>query len=144
ALPRRARGPAARPARAPVAAARRADQQPGHGLGPAAVAGPGGLSRRDPGGESRRAVPAFGRDNQVAPPGPGGWPGRDRPPVKEHRGPSGWPARPESARLRGRSRTRGRMPLGYGVIGSPTGSGPVSLASSPGTPALQYDSADVM
>src|SRR5437868_7479012 len=27
------------------------------------------------------------------------------------------------------------MPLGYGVIGSPTGSGPVSLGSSPGTPA---------
>jgi hypothetical protein len=26
-------------------------------------------------------------------------------------------------------------PMGYGVIGSPTGSGPVSLGSSPGTPA---------
>ena len=25
--------------------------------------------------------------------------------------------------------------MGYGVIGSPTGSGPVSLGSSPGTPA---------
>ena len=32
------------------------------------------------------------------------------------------------------------MPLGYGVIGSPTGSGPVSLGSSPGTPAS--DNAD--
>ena len=27
------------------------------------------------------------------------------------------------------------MPLGYGVIGSPTDSGSVSLGSSPGTPA---------
>ena len=35
------------------------------------------------------------------------------------------------------------MPLGYGVIGSPTGSGPVSLGSSPGTPASSPDSADV-
>ena len=35
------------------------------------------------------------------------------------------------------------MPLGYGVIGSPTGSGPVSLGSSPGTPAVHVDSADV-
>ncbi len=26
--------------------------------------------------------------------------------------------------------------MGYGVIGSPTGSGPVSLGSSPGTPAV--------
>src|ERR1700722_10669076 len=26
--------------------------------------------------------------------------------------------------------------MGYGVIGSPTGSGPVSLGSSPGTPAF--------
>ena len=26
--------------------------------------------------------------------------------------------------------------MGYGVIGSPTGSGPVSLGSSPGTPAI--------
>src|SRR6185369_14106399 len=33
--------------------------------------------------------------------------------------------------------------LGYGVIGSPTGSGPVSLGSSPGTPAAQHDGADV-
>src|SRR5579859_3105007 len=31
------------------------------------------------------------------------------------------------------------MPLGYGVIGSPTGSGPVSLGSSPGTPASSAD-----
>ncbi len=29
----------------------------------------------------------------------------------------------------------GADPMGYGVIGSPTGSGPVSLGSSPGTPA---------
>src|SRR5690242_17083057 len=29
------------------------------------------------------------------------------------------------------------MPLVYGVIGSPTGSGPVSLGSSPGTPAVR-------
>src|SRR6266851_1275476 len=29
----------------------------------------------------------------------------------------------------------GSFPMGYGVIGSPTGSGPVSLGSSPGTPA---------
>ena len=50
AVPRRPRGPAARAARAPVAAARRADQQPGHGVGPAAVPGARGLSRRDPGG----------------------------------------------------------------------------------------------
>ena len=28
--------------------------------------------------------------------------------------------------------------MGYGVIGSPTGSGPVSLGSSPGTPALSW------
>src|SRR5581483_478742 len=27
--------------------------------------------------------------------------------------------------------------MGYGVIGSPTGSGPVSLGSSPGTPAVR-------
>jgi len=30
----------------------------------------------------------------------------------------------------------GLDPMGYGVIGSPTGSGPVSLGSSPGTPAM--------
>src|SRR5215470_5687118 len=36
------------------------------------------------------------------------------------------------------------MPLGYGVIGSPTGSGPVSLGSSPGTPASSADSADTI
>ena len=36
------------------------------------------------------------------------------------------------------------MPLGYGVIGSPTGSGPVSLGSSPGTPASSADSADTL
>ena len=30
---------------------------------------------------------------------------------------------------------RGPHPMGYGVIGSPTGSGPVSLGSSPSTPA---------
>jgi hypothetical protein len=39
---------------------------------------------------------------------------------------------------------RGAMPLGYGVIGSPTGSGPVSLGSSPGTPASSADSADTI
>ena len=50
----------------------------------------------------------------------------------------------ESARLRGRSWSTGPMPLGYGVIGSPTGSGPVSLGSSPGTPAAQHDGADVV
>ena len=32
------------------------------------------------------------------------------------------------------------MPLGYGVIGSPTGSGPVSLGSSPSTPAMSWPS----
>src|SRR5882757_1379263 len=32
-------------------------------------------------------------------------------------------------------RRRCGQPMGYGVIGSPTGSGPVSLGSSPGTPA---------
>src|SRR5579875_2910538 len=32
-------------------------------------------------------------------------------------------------------RFRSGHPMGYGVIGSPTGSGPVSLGSSPGTPA---------
>ena len=32
--------------------------------------------------------------------------------------------------------------MGYGVIGSPTGSGPVSLGSSPGTPASKLVSAD--
>ena len=31
--------------------------------------------------------------------------------------------------------SQGRQPLGYGVIGSTTGSGPVSLGSSPSTPA---------
>jgi hypothetical protein len=31
--------------------------------------------------------------------------------------------------------------MGYGVIGSPTGSGPVSLGSSPGTPAQTSRSA---
>src|ERR1039457_2084655 len=31
--------------------------------------------------------------------------------------------------------------MGYGVIGSPTGSGPVSLGSSPGTPATSLTSA---
>jgi hypothetical protein len=45
------------------------------------------------------------------------------------------PARSFSARLRGRERLYGATALGYGVIGSPTGSGPVSLGSSPGTPA---------
>jgi hypothetical protein len=39
-----------------------------------------------------------------------------------------------SARLRGRERLLA-VAMGYGVIGSPTGSGPVSLGSSPGTPA---------
>ncbi len=34
-----------------------------------------------------------------------------------------------------RGMIRRRVPMGYGVIGSPTGSGPVSLGSSPGTPA---------
>ena len=64
------RGPcraAARAARAPVAPARRADQQPGHGVGPAAVPGARELPRRDPGGQPRRAVPAFGRDHPLAP-----------------------------------------------------------------------------
>ena len=83
ALPCRPRGPAARAARAAVAAARRADQQPGHGLGPAVVPGARGLSRRDPGGQPRRAVPAFGRDHPLAPARPRGWPGRDRPPMIE-------------------------------------------------------------
>ena len=50
--------------RAAAAAARRADQQPGHGVGPAAVPGARGLSRRAPGGQPRRAVPAFGRDHR--------------------------------------------------------------------------------
>jgi hypothetical protein len=47
-----------------------------------------------------------------------------------------------SARLHGRVRdsparagSSRAHPMGYGVIGSPTGSGPVSLGSSPGTPA---------
>ena len=80
-VPRRPRGPAARAARAPVAAARRADQQPGHGVGPATVPGAGGLSRRDPGGQPRRVLPALGRDHPVAPPGPGRRPDRDRPAV---------------------------------------------------------------
>ena len=44
----------------------------------------------------------------------------------------------------GGSGPAGPMPLGYGVIGSPTGSGPVSLGSSPGTPAAQHDSADAI
>ncbi len=35
----------------------------------------------------------------------------------------------------GASGPRWPDPMGYGVIGSPTGSGPVSLGSSPGTPA---------
>ena len=82
----------------------------------------------------------------MAPPRPGSRPDRDRPAIT--RGPtlrplSYWPARPESARLRERTRPSGPMPLGYGVIGSPTGSGPVSLGSSPGTPAVSVDSADV-
>ena len=53
---------------------------------------------------------------------------------------SGWPC-PVGWRERspldcvGGSGPAGPMPLGYGVIGSPTGSGPVSLGSSPGTPA---------
>src|SRR6185312_5651578 len=34
--------------------------------------------------------------------------------------------------------------MGYGVIGSPTGSGPVSLGSSPGTPATPMTSADAV
>ena len=47
-----------------------------------------------------------------------------------------WLSGATSARLRGRpADSGGAMPLGYGVIGSPTGSGPVSLGSSPGTPA---------
>src|SRR5262249_35139268 len=36
----------------------------------------------------------------------------------------------------GASGPRWPDPMGYGVIGSPTGSGPVSLGSSPGTPAV--------
>ena len=32
--------------------------------------------------------------------------------------------------------SQGAEPMGYGVIGSPTGSGPVSLGSSPSTPAI--------
>ena len=94
----------------------------------------------DPGGQPRRAVPAFGRDHPLAPSRPRSRPDRDRPAIT--RGPTlrplpYWPARAESARLRERTRPPGPMPLGYGVIGSPTGSGPVSLGSSPGTPAVQ-------
>ncbi len=49
-----------------------------------------------------------------------------------------WLAPAGSARLRWRAaEPRSAMPVGYGVIGSPTGSGPVSLGSSPGTPAGQ-------
>ena len=142
AVPRRARGPPARPARAAAAAARRADQQPGHGLGPAALPGAGRLPRRDSGGQSRRALLALGRDHPLAPPGPG--PDRSRAAVSARAALrlSYWPARPESARLRERTPAVGAMPLGYGVIGSPTGSGPVSLGSSPGTPASSADSAD--
>ena len=66
------------PARAPAAAARRADQQPGPGLGPPALPGPGGLPRRDPGRQSRPALPALGRDHPLAPPGPRGRPDRHR------------------------------------------------------------------
>ena len=42
-------------------------------------AGARGLPRRDPGGQPRRAVPAFGRDHPLAPPGPRSRPDRDRP-----------------------------------------------------------------
>jgi ATPase subunit of ABC transporter with duplicated ATPase domains len=62
-------------------AARRADQQPGPGVGPAAVCGARGLPRRDPGGQPRRAVPAFGRDHPLAPPGLRSRPDRDRPAI---------------------------------------------------------------
>ena len=61
---------AERLSRAPAAAARRADQQPGPGLGPPALPGAGGLRRRDPGRQSRPALPALGRDHPLAPPGP--------------------------------------------------------------------------
>jgi hypothetical protein len=42
---------------------------------------------------------------------------------------------PRDSGIVGRRHAVLRMPLGYGVIGSPTGSGPVSLGSSPSTPA---------
>ena len=51
-------------------------------------------------------------------------------------------AGPRSATLHRRERARRLATVGYGVIGSPTGSGPVSLGSSPGTPAGSAAAAD--
>ena len=48
---------------------------------------------------------------------------------------SGWRWRLLRLDCSGAPSPRGLVPVGYGVIGSPTGSGPVSLGSSPGTPA---------
>ena len=45
--------------------------------------------------------------------------------------------RPTAPVLSGARHRRRVVPLGYGVIGSPTGSGPVSLGSSPSTPATR-------
>src|SRR6185503_14213484 len=39
---------------------------------------------------------------------------------------------------------RPRAPMGYGVIGSPTDSGSVSLGSSPGTPATRANPHEVL
>src|SRR5262249_61722135 len=54
---------------------------------------------------------------------------------RRRRRPSGWRYSSRSAKLLWRTSPAGLDPMGYGVIGSPTGSGPVSLGSSPGTPA---------
>ena len=45
--------------------------------------------------------------------------------------PTGWPC------ILVRASQEVAHPMGYGVIGSPTGSGPVSLGSSPSTPAIR-------
>ena len=51
------------------------------------------------------------------------------------RAPSGVLVAPEPTCILVRA-SQGADPMGYGVIGSPTGSGPVSLGSSPSTPAI--------
>ncbi len=87
---------------------------------------------------SRYDRPPRSGPHRQALPGRPGWPARHRPSPLRLSGPpvSLWRPYPGSATLHWRAgMIRGRGPMGYGVIGSPTGSGPVSLGSSPGTPA---------
>ena len=91
AVPRGTRRAPARGSPAAAAAARRADQQPGHGVRQAAVAGAVLLPRRAARGEPRRAVPALAWHHPLAAPGTGRPPRGRRPAVTAR---LAFPARP--------------------------------------------------